>query len=95
MEQNSQKLNIKATDQDLRGQSANNTMISHTKEEFVLDFINMLPPHPLLVQRIIIHPGHAKRLLRALAEQVERYESSFGKLEDVGAEKPNIGFQAQ
>ncbi|PJE64349.1 MAG: DUF3467 domain-containing protein [Candidatus Ryanbacteria bacterium CG10_big_fil_rev_8_21_14_0_10_43_42] len=93
MENNQQKLNIKAADRDLKGRSANNAMISHTKEEFVLDFINMLPPHPLLVSRIIISPGHAKRFHRALTEQIERYEGSFGKLEDGEHNKPNIGFQ--
>ncbi len=87
-----QKLNIKATDEVLKGRYANNVMVSHTKEEFVFDFMNILPPGALLVERIIISPGHAKRLLRALGEQVDRYETSFGKLE--AADEPGaIGFK--
>lgn len=94
MEHNNQrKVNIKASDQDLKGRYANIAMISHAKEEFVLDFINHLPPAALLVERIIVSPAHAKRIHRALGEQLGRYEASFGKLE-AGDGEPPIGFSA-
>ena len=87
-----QKINIKASDDDLKGRYANNVMVSHTKEEFVFDFMNILPPGALLVGRVIVSPGHAKRLLKALGEQMGRYENSFGKLE-VADEPSSIGFR--
>ncbi len=87
-----QKINIKASDDDLKGRYANNVMVSHAKEEFVFDFMNILPPGALLVSRIIVSPGHAKRLLKALHEQIDRYESAFGKLEAADAPS-SIGFR--
>lgn len=89
-----QKLNIRAADDDLKGRYANFAMLSHNREEFVLDFINNLPPGPLLVSRVILNPAHVKRLLHALEEQVQRYESSFGKLEVANEPPASIGFQA-
>lgn len=89
------RINIKATDEILKGQYTNNVMVSHTKEEFVFDFMNILPPGALLVGRIIVSPGHAKRLLKALTEQVGRYESSFGVLEAADAPPDTIGFRSE
>ena len=91
---NQQQVNIRASDEDLKGRYSNNVMVSHTREEFVFDFMNILPPGALLVSRTILSPGHAKRLLRALEEQVKRYEGSFGALE-IASEPPQIGFQAK
>ena len=89
-----QKINIKASDEDIKGRYANNVMVSHTKEEFVFDFMNILPPGALLVGRVIVSPGHAKRLLKALGEQMDRYEAAFGKLEAADA-PPSIGFRSE
>jgi hypothetical protein len=66
--------------------------ILHTKEEFVLDFLNVFPPSGTLNARIILSPGHYKRILKAMQENLEKYESSFGKIEQ--SEEPrSIGFQ--
>jgi hypothetical protein len=89
-----QKINIKASDDDLKGRYANNAMVSHTKEEFVFDFMNILPPGGLMIGRIIVSPGHAKRIAKALTEQIERYEASHGKLE-TSDEPANIGFRSE
>lgn len=88
-----QKINIKASDEDLKGRYANNVMVSHTKEEFVLDFMSVLPPGAHLVGRVIVSPGHAKRLHTALSEQITRYENAFGKLEASGNSSDVIGFR--
>ena len=52
----------------------------HTNEEFVLDFLNGLAGPVRLVARVLLHPGHAKRLTRALVENLQRYEQRFGAL---------------
>ena len=92
-QQQSQKINIKATDEKLKGEYSNVMQILHTKEEFVLDFLNVFPPTGTLNSRIILSPGHFKRMVKAMQENLQKYEASFGKL-DESQEPKGIGFQA-
>lgn len=64
---------------------SNLAIISHTHSEFILDFAAGLPglPGPKVGSRVIMSPEHAKRLLNALADNVGKYESQFGKIEIV------------
>jgi hypothetical protein len=55
-------------------------IVSHTREEFCLDFINAFEP-PILVSRIITSPAHLKRMIKALEENLKKYEEKFGKVE--------------
>lgn len=88
-----QKLNIKATDEVLKGHYANNLMAAHSREEFILDFINLMPPQANLVSRIITSPGHMKRIVAALHDNLKKYEDKFGKVEIAEAPKQEgIGF---
>jgi hypothetical protein len=88
----SQQINIKATDEKLKGEYSNVMQILHTKEEFVLDFLNVFPPTGTLNSRIILSPGHFKRMVKAMQENLQKYEASFGKLEQ-SAEPGKIGFE--
>ena len=90
-----QKVQIKASDEDLKGRYANIVMVSHTKEEFVLDFIQNALPAAQLISRMVVHPGHAKRILHALNEQVKQYEKTFGELEAVAPNEAQFGFRNQ
>lgn len=95
MEQNKQQPNqiqIKATDEKLKGEYSNVMQIIHTKEEFVMDFLNVFPPTGTLNSRIIVSPGHFKRMVKAVQENLDKYESSFGKVEESEAPQ-SIGFQ--
>ena len=76
--QSGKGLNVKITDEELRGRYANLVRITHTKEEFILDFINMVPPQGLVTARVITSPGHLKRLIRALSTNFQMYEKNFG-----------------
>jgi len=67
--------------------------VSHNKEEFILDFMNVLPPAGILAARIITSPGHAKRIARALAQNIEQYEKSHGKIVESENPTPQIGFE--
>jgi hypothetical protein len=82
---------------NLKGGVYSNFMqVSHTKEEFVLDFIMMMPPVGSVTSRVIISPGHMKRMINALAQNIAKYEEKFGKL--TAAEepvKPQMGFHPQ
>jgi len=79
---------------NLKGGVYSNLMfITHTKEEFVLDFVRVVPPAGSVTARVVISPGHLKRMISALKENLAKYESKFGKL--TAAEEPPrpMGFQ--
>lgn len=88
------QVQIKATDEKLKGEYANLMQVLHTKEEFVLDFLNVFPPTGTLNARIIVSPGHFKRMLAAMQENLNKYESQFGAVAASEAPKNSIGFQA-
>lgn len=73
---------IKIPDEILRGVYANQMMVTHTGEEFLLDFINLFPPGGVVNARIIVSPGHLKRMIRALQESLHRYEAQFGPVDE-------------
>ncbi len=59
-------MNVKIADEELKGRYANLVRITHTREEFILDFINMVPPQGAVTARVITSPGHLTRLIGAL-----------------------------
>lgn len=61
-----------------RGVYANSIFVNHTNEEVILDFLIVVPPTGSVVSRVVISPSHAKRLVRALAENIKKYEELFG-----------------
>jgi len=71
-------VNIKINDEELKGRYSNLLRITHTREEFILDFINVVPPQGVVTARIVTSPGHLKRIIRALAKNLELYEENFG-----------------
>ena len=73
-------MNVKIPDEELRGRYANLVRISHTREEFILDFITMVPPQGAVTARVITSPGHVKRLIRALSTNLRIYEKNFGPI---------------
>lgn len=88
-----QQIQIKALDEDLKGRYSNLAQIGHTKEEFWIDFFNVLPPTGVMASRIIMSPGHLKRLLRALGDNLKNYEAQFGNVAEAEAPKNEIGFK--
>jgi len=75
------------------GVYANNMIVAHSKEEFVLDFMMVMPPAASVTARVVISPGHMKRMVSALRENLGKYESKFGKLTEAAEPaKPTIGF---
>ena len=67
--------------ESLRGGAyANSMFATHTKEEFILDFVMISPPVGTVTARVITSPGHMKRMVAALAENLKKYEAKFGKI---------------
>jgi hypothetical protein len=77
-------INIEISEEMAEGQYANLAIITHSHAEFVVDFVNVMPgtPKSKVKSRIILTPQHAKRLLNALADNIEKFESINGKIKD-------------
>lgn len=76
------KLNIDATPEVMMGEYSNMAMISHSSADFIIDFLRTLPnANPSLRSRIVMAPEHAKRLLLALQDNIQKYESAFGRID--------------
>ncbi len=86
MEQKKMEIKIKMSDEVLKGIYSNGMMISHTSQEFILDFLNIVPPQGIANARIITSPGHAKRLAKTLMANVESFEKKYGEINE--AEPP-------
>lgn len=75
-------VNVKISDEELKGRYSNLLRIAHTREEFILDFISVVPPQPVVTARVVTSPGHLKRIVRALADNLARYEEAFGTVKE-------------
>jgi hypothetical protein len=82
-------LEIKIDDEELKGRYSNLLRITHTREEFILDFIQLVPPQGVVTARVVSSPGHLKRIVRALAANLSRYEEAFGPIAE--AQPPAAG----
>ena len=91
-----QQIQIKADEKEMLGQYSNLVMIHHNPEEFTLHFIYIFPnaPQGKLLATMILSPSHAKRLLRALGENINRYEAQFGPIREAPEPmpEPSVGF---
>ncbi len=81
-----QQINVELPEEIAEGIYSNLAMIAHSNSEFVIDFIRLMPgvPKAKVKARIIVTPDHAKRLLSALKENIEKYEAAFGKINQGG-----------
>lgn len=82
MENKEKKLNIELPADVAEGVYSNLAIISHSSSEFVVDFIRIMPgtPKANVKSRIILTPEHAKRLLNALQDNINKFESQFGQI---------------
>ncbi len=83
-----QPINIKISDDELKGRYSNLVRVSHTREEFILDYINFVPPQGIVTARMIMSPGHLKRLIRALQTNLVAYEEMFGAIHEAAEPLP-------
>lgn len=85
MENNNQnQINIELPEDIAEGEYANLAIITHSNQEFVIDFVRMAPglPKAKVKSRIILTPQHAKRLTAALAENVRKFEQMHGEIKE-------------
>lgn len=79
---NNNQLNIELSEDIAEGIYSNLAIITHSNTEFVLDFIRVMPgvPKAKVKSRIVLTPEHAKRLLKALEDNIEKFESVNGQI---------------
>jgi hypothetical protein len=87
-------INIEISEEVAEGVYSNLAIISHSNSEFVVDFIRMMPnvPKAKVKSRIVLTPQHAKRLLAALKDNVQKFEMQFGKIEETEQPIPHMNF---
>lgn len=83
-EKNQNQLNIELSEEIADGIYSNLAVITHSNAEFVIDFVRVMPgmPKAKVKSRILLTPQHAKRLMRAMADNIAKYESVHGKIAD-------------
>lgn len=89
MEQNNNEnqINIELSEEVAEGIYANLAIITHSNTEFIIDFIKMMPgvPKAKVKSRILLTPQHAKRLMKALKDNIAKYEQVNGPIKDTDA----------
>ncbi len=87
MEQAPNQINIEISDEIAEGTYINLAIITHSHAEFVYDFVNVMPgtPKSKVKSRIIMTPFHAKRFMKAMVENVQKFEAVNGVIQDLEA----------
>ncbi len=88
------QINIELDENVAQGIYSNLAIINHSQSEFVVDFITIMPgvPKSKVKSRIILTPQHAKRLSRALQDNIARFESAHGEITEQQAPSIPINF---
>jgi hypothetical protein len=83
--QDPNQINIELSEEIADGIYSNLAIITHSPAEFVVDFVRMMPgtPKAKVKSRILLTPQHAKRLMKALVDNIGKYESQHGAIKDI------------
>lgn len=83
--ENNGQINIELTDEMAQGIYSNLAIITHSNAEFVVDFIQVMPgvPKAKVKSRVLLTPQHAKRFLKALNDNVNKFESLHGNIKEL------------
>lgn len=85
---------IKIQDSTAGAEYANAMQVSHNKEEFYLNFFSIAPPTGRVCAKIITNPGHLKRMIAALQDNLKKYEAQFGVVKEAESSlEKEIGFK--
>ena len=79
-----EQISIELDEKIAEGIYSNLAIINHSSSEFVLDFVSIMPgiPKAKVKSRIVLTPQHAKRLLRAIGENIHRFEAAHGEIKE-------------
>ncbi len=87
---NPNQINIELNEEVAQGTYSNLAVITHSSSEFVIDFVRVMPgiPKAQVKSRIILTPEHAKRLVNALQDNIDKFESVHGTIKEVKGSGP-------
>jgi len=85
-----QQIQINTTDEVSRGRYSNLMLVSHSQDEFILDWLLSSPNGAHLLSRIVMSPGNLKRAIAALTANLKQYEGEFGEVGETGREKEKV-----
>jgi hypothetical protein len=74
------EIEVSTTEEIKRGVFSNQAVVNHSPEEFVIDFLYRSPSGGTLSSRVILTPGHYKRLVKGMTENLRKYEERFGEI---------------
>lgn len=94
MVQNSEQ-KIQIRDSFAGSEYANNLLVSHNKEEFMLTFLNIVGPSGRVVGKIMATPSNLKKMAKVLEDSLKKYETLFGQVQEAPAPKQEIGFRTE
>jgi hypothetical protein len=91
-----QQINIELGEREAEGIYSNLAIITHSPAEFIIDFTRVLPgvPKAKVHARVIMTAQHAKLLLRALEDNINKYEMKFGEIR-IHRDSPDGGISFQ
>src|ERR1700712_1538052 len=91
---NNQQLNIEISEEVSEGTYSNLVIITHSHAEFIVDFVNVMPgtPKSKVKSRIILTPTHAKRFMKAMIDNVKKFETVNGTIQDIEAVELPLNF---
>ena len=92
MSEQKKEIKIKISDEILMGRYANYMKVSHTREEFVLEFANIIAPTGSVVAKIFTSPSHFKRIIKALEVNLKKYEHNYTEIVEAEEPKTEAGF---
>jgi len=82
-QEQTKKIQINTMDEMSRGRFSNSMLITHSPEEFIIDWLVASPTGTHLTARIIVTPGHIKRIIAALTVNLQKYEQKFGEVKSI------------
>ena len=87
VENDKNQLNIELSEEIADGTYSNLAIVNHSNSEFVIDFIKVMPgtPKAKVKTRVVLTPQHAKRLMKALGDNISKFEGTHGTIKETEA----------
>lgn len=92
--QNATKKEIKISDNIPGAEYANAMQVNHSRDEFQMMYLNLMGASGRVTGKIITTPGHFKRMVAAMADNLKKYEDKYGEIKEADIEGKEIGFKA-
>ncbi len=88
------KQEIKIADNIPGAEYANAMQINHNKDEIQMMFLNIMGMSGRVTGKVITNPGHFKRMINAMVDNLKKYEDTFGEVKEASKNDNEIGFKA-